>query len=239
MNHIAVRRISLSAASVSFGVLTAIVLLYSVFGGNYDRFTVAEQPMVSQLVETTAQKLSFPVSISCTTLVVEDLAAYDGAFYEDGSGREVRNVAALMLRNTGEELIPYAHVVLHSVDSSYVFEGYMIPAGAAVLIPEKNARQLSSIEVRRCFGWATVLPENNRNTVSVSESGMNEILVTNRSESPIYNMTIYHKTYLDEWGFYMGGKAFETQVGSIVPGQTVTVYPDYYVSGYSKIVYYE
>jgi len=239
MNHIAVRKISLSIASVSFGVLTAVMLIYSAIYGSVHTTALSDQPMVSQLAETASQKLSLPIPISCTTLVVEDLAAYDGAFYEDGSGREVCNVAALMLRNTGEELVPYAHVVIHTTDQSYVFDGFMIPPGAAVLIPEKNARKLSSIAVESCFGWSTVMRQDDRYAISVSETGMNELAVTNLSGEQIHSLTLYHKTYLDDWGFYMGGRAVETLVGPISPGQTVTVHPEYYASGYSKVVYYE
>lgn len=237
MNHIAVRRLSLSIASVCFGVLTAMMLLCSVV---YDgKPALASQSGDPSVVEYTAPTLSFPIPISCTTLVVEDLAAYDGAFFEDGTGREVCNVAALMLRNTSERIVPYAHVVLHSTDCTYVFDGFMIPAGASVLIPEKNARKLSSIAVEDCFGWSTVMADSRQYAISVSESGMDKLAVTNLSESPIHDLTLYHKTYLDEWGFYMGGRAVETTVEIILPGQTVVVHPKQYAAGYSKVVYYE
>ena len=237
MNQIAARRLSLSIASVCFGVLTALMLLCSVV---YDgKPALASQSGDPSVVEYTAQTLSFPIPISCTTLVVEDLAAYDGAFFEDGTGREVFNVAALMLRNTSDQLVPYAHVVIHSTDCTYVFDGFMIPAGAAALIPEKNAQKLSSIAIEDCFGWSTVMEDSRQYAISVSESGMDKLSVTNLSDAPIQNLTLYHKTYLEEWGFYMGGRAAETTIERILPGQTVVVYPKQYAAGYSKVVYYE
>ena len=238
MNHVLIRRISLTAASASFCVLTAVLLVFSAV---YSQISpaVANEVVAFNPAESDAKPLSFPIPISCTSLVVEDLAAYDGPFYEDESGREVCNVAALMLRNAGDQIVPYAHVVLHSADGTYVFDGFMIPSGATVLIPEKNARKLSSIIVENCFGWSTVLQENDRYDISVTQTGSKELTVTNCSDVQIHDLILYHKTFLEDFGFYMGGRAFETQIESIAPGQTVTVCPEFYAVGYSEVIYFE
>lgn len=239
MDHIIVRRLSLCIASISFGALMAMLLMCSAVYGCKNTTEHGGQAREASTIDLNSHTLSFPIPISCTTLVIENLASYDGAFYGNGTEEEVYHTAAVMLRNTGENMVPYAHVVIHSTDYTYVFEGFMIPGGASVLIPEKYARKLSSTAVKNCFGWSTVMQDAEHYPISILESGMDELSVTNLSDFPIYNLTIYHKTYLNEWGFYMGGEAVETVVEQILPGQTVMVYPEQYAAGYSKVVYYE
>lgn len=237
MTHIAVRRIALTVASVSFSLLTALVLIVSAAYG--DTVTVAAVSKAPSHV-TDGETVEFPFSISCTSLVVEAVAGYDGPFYEDGTGREVLNTAAVLLRNTGAEVIPYAHVILRTNSASYIFDGFLIPAGAAVLIPEKYASPYVSAEmITSCFGWATVMKYPDAYALTIEEEGMGQLLITNHGDADVRNLTLYHKTYLQENDLYIGGIAFETRVEHIGAGETALICPQNYAAGYSKVVYYE
>ena len=236
MTHIAVRRLALSAAAVSFSFLTALVLYVSA-AYTEDAGVFGE---VAQLTFSQEAAVQFPYQISCTDLVVEQTASYDGPFYEDGTGREVLGVASILLRNTSSEMIPYAHVVLRTDTASYIFDCFWLPAGAAVLIPEKYALSWESqAQVISCFGWSTVTAEKNPCEISVEDVDMGKLCVRNLSGGEIRNLTLYHKTYLRENDMYIGGAVFETRIDSIGAGENVIISPRYYASGYSKIVYYE
>ena len=236
MSHIAVRRAALMAASISFSVLAALVLVVSAVCAEGGILFQSDIPVAN----IQPQEMSFPYAISCTSLVVDTVASYDGLFYEDGSGREVLGAAAILLRNTSEELIPYCHIVLHTDSESYIFEGFLIPGGTAVLIPEKTARPyLQQEKVTGCAGWSTVLQGERGEAVSVKEGTKGQIKVENLSDSSIQELTIYHKTYLQESDIYVGGRAFESKISSIGARETVTFQPINYAPYYSKIVYYE
>lgn len=237
MNHITVRRMALTAASVSFSVLTALVLVVSAAFGD-DLLAVNQSVVQTSFSEDSV--LEFPTPISCTSVIVESVASYDGPFYEDGTGREVINVAAILLRNTGDEMIPYVHIILRTESASYLFDGFWIPAGAAVLIPEKYALPYEAQqEFISCFGWATVWQQTNSYAISFEEISMGKILVRNRSDTDIKNLTLYHKTYLQENDMYIGGVAFESRIDFLGIGETVVFSPKNYASGYSKLIYYE
>lgn len=237
MNHITVRRMALTVASISFSLLTALILIVS--AASSENMISVESVILSDSI-VIEPYVSFPYNISCTSLVVENISSYDGPFYEDGSGREVLNTAAILLRNTGKEMVPYAHIILRTESTSYIFDGYMIPPGAAVLIPEKYALPfIYQEQIISCFGWSTILPQSDAYEIDIEEVGAGELRITNLSGSEISNLTLYHRTYLWENDLYIGGTVFVSRIDRIAIGETVDFTPQNYASGYSKVVYYE
>lgn len=232
MNHIALRRFALAAASVSLGTLTALVLIGSTIVGN-------AQSLQDNASETALQDQLESVPISCTPLVIQELAAYDGKFIEDGSDREVENVAAIMLHNSANRMIPYAYVTVYTENCQFTFNAYMIPPKSTVLVPEQTGQILKESEIVRVFGWTTVKEEREEPRLEIEEVGMGCLSITNRSGSKLHNLTIYHRTYIPDGCFYMGGRVFKTEVPYIAPGNTVFVYPENYASGYSEVIFYE
>lgn len=231
MNHVRIRRIALAAASVSLGTLTALVMIGSSVAWRSSQVSAEEVPG--------SQKMQTVFPISCTSLTVENLLSYDGKFMEDGSDREVQNVAAIMLHNSKDAVIPYAYVTVYTQNCKYIFNAYMIPPKASVLVPERSAQTLTETDVVRTFGWTTVKENGGRVRLEIEEVGLGCFRVTNLTGSKINGLTIYHRTYIPDDAFYMGGKAFRTNIPYIAPGSSVLVYPEDYVSGYSKIIYYE
>lgn len=232
MNHIALRRFALAAASVSLGTLTALVLIGSTVVGN-------AQSLQDQASETVLQDQMEAVPISCTPLVIQQLAVYDGKFMEDGSDQEVVNVAAIMLHNSADRIVPYAYVKVYTENCQYTFNAYMIPPRSSVLVPEETGQKLKGSEIVRVFGWTTVKEEREEPRLEIEEVGMGCLSITNRSGSKLHNLTLYHRTYIPDGSFYMGGRAFKTEVPYIAPESTVYIYPENYASGYSEVVYYE
>lgn len=230
MNQVIFRRIALSLASVSFGGFMAVVLLCSI---------CMKTPVYCQADGLEPRQSNFStegIRISCTPLIVESLASYDGKFYEDNSGREVMGVAAILLRNCSDTTIPYANVIVYTENCRYEFEGTMLPPDSAVLIPEMNGALLQEHKIVKCFGWITVsytlLPEN----VFIAES--DNVKIINQSQKFLENIWIYHRILLPEENIYVGGKAFISKIPYLAPGESVSFLPENYAPGYSKVVWY-
>lgn len=221
MNWVLLRRIALLCASVSGSLLMGLTIVTA--GIREDK---------------SAQGVVMPYHISCTSITVNRLASYDGAFYEDGTGREVVDTAALEICNLGDKVIPYAHITVTAGDTRYTFEATMIPPDAPVLVPETDAQPYFTGRAEDIFGWNTVRPYEDRPNISVWEDEMSSLCVTNQSEDVIQGLTLYYRTYYSEGNIYSGGKAFSVVVPDIEPGKTVRLYPEHYVSGYSRIVEY-
>ena len=235
MNHVMIRRYALTSAAVSFGILTALLTVACV-ALNFSR---SQEVTKAQVLSTSAKPViaeKLPCEISCTALVAESLAVYDGPFFEDGDPREVFNVAALKLRNTGDTMIPYACITVTTTTKSYVFEGYLLLPGSSVLIPEKNAAELTDKEVVSCFGWSTVGQQKIQYGLCVTEAVDGSVCVANRSLEDYQGIIMCYKTYLQESQLYIGGKPFELRIPYVSAGETVKITPDYYAPGYSSVL---
>ncbi len=239
MNHIFIRRMALLGAAVSFSVVLALGLMCSTVYGQQSQGQDAVIAGAEQIRQKDVQKIhagtEYP--ISCTDMVIMNLAAYDGAFYEDGTGREVVNVAALMLQNRGEDLIPYAHITVDTETGRYTFDATMIPPGSSVLIPEKNGQTLGTTEIINYFGWNTVCPEDTLQAVAVCETLDGDLVLENMGDTALWNTTLFYRIYMEDGDYYMGGMAFETQIDHIPLGECVRILPEHYVMGYSQVVY--
>ncbi len=240
MNHIKLRRFALSAAAISFGLLAVIVMLW-ITAEHYS--ASAEQDLQSDQTRQLAKDITamedLPIEISCTPLVVRQLAGYDGKFFEDGSGREVMDVAAVMLYNSSDRLIPYAYLTVYTENCQYTFDAYMLPPKSSVLVPDRSAQKLTETDITDTFGWTTVKNEAQRPALEIREQGMGSLRIQNLSGKKLRDLTVYYRTYISDGDFYLGGKVFQTQVEEIPPGETAVIFPVNYASGYSKVIFYE
>lgn len=71
-------------------------------------------------------------------LILRRTGSYSGAFMEDGSGDAVSNIQAILVENTSGKMLQYGVVTLVYGDHRAVFEISCLPAGAKVLVQEKN-----------------------------------------------------------------------------------------------------
>lgn len=232
MEHIKVRRMALMAASVCMGVLMSVLLLVANTSGNH----TYSQCVVTNAVADTSPKVMLPYPISCTSLVARRLASYDGPFFEDGSGREVLNVAALELKNVGESVIPYAYVVVFTDNGEYTFCASMLPPDATVLIPETEAKLWKPGNISCIFGWTTVQEKEDPLRIDVQDAGEDGIRIENLSQEPVENLTVYFRSYVPEGNVYCGGMAFSVSLSSVAPGEVRTLLPVYYAPGYSRVI---
>ena len=221
MNGVLLRRIALLCASISVSLFFSLLIVTASM----------ENHEIEQHI--------LPHKISCTSLCVNRVVSYDGPFYEDGTGREVMNIAALEICNFGDVVIPYACIMVTAGDEQYTFQATMIPVDTPVLVQESGAKPYFSEEIDKIFGWNTVRKCKKISTVSIVETAMDEISVTNNGAESVTGLKLYFRTYYSEGNLYCGGKAFSMDIPSLLPGETKKLYPEHYVSGYSHIVYYD
>lgn len=198
-----------------------------------------DPPSVQSAEETTVQAtLDMPCVVEGTALIAERLVSYDGAFIENGSGYEVTNAAALMLKNVSDTGISWALVVLQQGNRTLTFEATQIPPKASVLVLEMEGKQYSAAPLSDCRGW--MLRENSgwqpEEYLSFEEVDIGSVNVTNRTEAPLEGIRLYYKTEYADGLFYLGGITYEAYIDSLAPGQTVCLTPEHYAGGSSKFL---
>jgi len=180
----------------------------------------------------------FPFALEYTSLVAQKLIAYEGAYLEDGSEEAVEDVAALILENTGTTGIEYAQIVMMQNGRELSFDGTYIPPKSTVLLLEENKQPYSDAAVTdgHC---RTVIPgvfDRAERTVSVKEAGMCTLEVTNLTDQSLSGIRIFYKHHQGENDLYVGGITYSTVILALEPGQTRSITPYRYASGYAQVV---
>ena len=106
------------------------------------------------------------------------------------------------------------------------------------MIPEAQAQSYTRSDVVHIFGWTTVLQQGQPPALKITQTE-NGYRAENLSNTGLYNVTVYHRTYIPEGNIYIGGKAFQTKLPRILPGECLTLSTENYAPGYSRIVYFE
>ena len=234
MMHVTVRRMALSVASVSMSVLTALILFYCVCYIPPQAYIVQADTAKQDSVVPESQ---LPMRIEGTDLYLQYIASYDGTFYEDGSNREVFNVAAAVVKNCGDSMISLAVFQVDTGQDSYRFEAMMIPPYSSVMVPEKNAKQYCKCNVLSGSGWSVDAEPMPAYPITITPMDIGTLRITNISNEPLTKIQVFHKTYLQESDLFVGGIAFETVVEFVAPNSFAEVRPKFYAGGYSEILY--
>ena len=188
---------------------------------------------------TSLMPIKLPYRIPGTQLVVKQLASYDGPFLEDGSDREVTDVAALVLFNQGPSGIKESRVELSWTEGKYCFEAFMIPAGESVLVLEKNEQKFMLNSWTQCSGYQRLLygDWSSFDKVTVMETTMGLLMLENTSRVCLNDICVTYKSYLAPPGVYVGGISYSVVVPKLMPGESVTIPAWHYAGGNSRIVY--
>ena len=186
---------------------------------------------------TNIPTISFPYTITGSDLVVERIQSYSGYFIEDGSDKDVSEVAAIVLKNNGGDL-GFAGIGISQGTRSLGFSASQIPAGATMIILEQNGATFSSDPYYSAT--ATTQPvekfEMSEELVTVKDNGDNSLSVTNISDKMLSEIKVFYKNYLPEEDVYVGGITYTIKVTDLEPGATMTVSASHYDSEYGVVV---
>lgn len=236
MSHTAVRRVALTSFAVNIFCLMTVILAASVIHPPY-RLPVSSTSGTPVNIPEETDPFDLPMKIDCTSLTVRTMAIYDGPFYEDGSGQEVADVAALIVSNDSDALIPYANIVVDTENDRLVFHAHMLPPKSVTLVPESSAKPYAPENIVNLYAWHTVKQEQTNGQIRITEQDDVTLRIENHSGKDLQDLTVYFKKYID--GVYIGGKPFEFVIPSLEENDSIAVSPAYYVRGYSQVLFYE
>jgi hypothetical protein len=181
---------------------------------------------------------ALPELVSGSELRVQALVQYEGAYWEDGTGEYVSNVAALMLYNPSDADVSCGQVFLMLQDQEYVFEFTYLPAGGRLLVPEKNRLPYVRERVTHCRTGEMVFDNFGAEDkgLRLTPNGLSGILLENTTQETMDQVTVLYKLYLAEQDVYLGGTTYAYTVENLSPGEIREIIPPKFVWGYSKLV---
>ena len=218
--------------SVGWGIMWIMFLNLFVQERKIDIPAFGQMPIAG---ETDA--ITFPYKVGDTNLLIEGLGIYDGPFLEDASDSPVTNIAALRIKNCSKYPVERGAVVLEIDKERYVFEVYAIPPGESVFVCELDKKIFTTQPVLSCTGWAVEdIWFDNKEKLSIIETDIDTLQITNISNQFLPCIQLLYKSYDNDSGVYIGGICYTLDIVSLQPGESKTVTPYRYVSGYSRIV---
>ena len=220
-------------------MLWLLALVASVFGMARIMTPKTEPGPVFKPAQTEpAASGALPELVSGSELRVQALVQYEGAYWEDGTGEYVSNVAALMLYNPSDADVSYGQVFLMLQDQEYVFEFTYLPAGGRLLVPEKNRLPYVRGDVTdcRCEDLVTGNFGTEDSGVTFTQNGLAGIVLENTTGGELKKVTLFYKLYLQEQDAFLGGRTYEVTVEDLSAGEIREIVPPKFVWGYSKLV---
>lgn len=174
-------------------------------------------------------------------IVIQAVSEYSGAFVEDGSDRDVKNVWALTVTNTSDQDIQYLRIKGTDGDNSAYFDITTLTAGSTVKVLESSSAEypawekdcVYSIENLALFNQdRSLYPE--LFTVSTQDGW---IKVENKGTENITNdVYVYYKNVEDNE--FLGGITYRLKFeGGIPAGESREEQAVHYKSDVSKIMY--
>lgn len=182
--------------------------------------------------------LYFPYSVPGSDLVIEKIFSYDGPFLEDGSDKEVTNVAAITLTNTGKDYAEYAEITFHRDDTQLKFVASALEPGGSMIVLEANGNAFSDGTYSNCVANIATAEEFtlSDDRVRVEEREEGGLTVTNLTQTDIPSIRIFYKFYKYDTNVYIGGITYTSKVTDLAAGGSCVVTPSHYLKGYSKII---
>ena len=180
----------------------------------------------------------FPYSIPNSTLSIRAVKSYSGVYIEDGSDKDISNIAAIILDNKGNENIEYAKITLPYGEKEYIFEAKTLAAGATMVVQESTGAKYVEGE----YGEATVVVatmekmEMSEKSVELSETESGALKIANISGENIPCVRIFYKFYLEDIGVSVGGITYTSKITELKAGETRVITPSHYDKDASRVM---
>ena len=182
-------------------------------------------------------KVSSNYNTPDASLTIQRINGYSGMFIEDGSDKEVKNVAAIQVKNTSKQVIEYAQIELYNGDKKLVFEVSTLPANSSAVVMEKSKTTFDSSK-NVTYGKSTVAYTDKlekSSDIKYKVLDNNGIEVTNKSKKDIACVRVFYK-YKSEEGYYVGGITYVAKVNNLKAGTSETIYPSHFATDGGQVM---
>lgn len=206
--------------------------------------TVGEMQIIQNGQATVKNKMQNNLTIPVgEDLEIQTIGAYTGVYVEDGTNELVTDVLMLKLVNNGAEGVEYAKIAMNIGEQAAEFTATTIPAGAAVILLEKNRM---AYDAALDYSTAEVVCENLahfREPMSLHEDKLSfqildgAINVTNISGNDITGrITVYYKNKAA--GLYYGGITYRiTLEDGLKAGEIKQIMASHFAETGSEILF--
>ena len=182
-------------------------------------------------------KVSSNYNAPDASLTIQRINGYSGMFIEDGSDKEVKNVAAIQVKNTSKQVVEYAQIELYNGDKKLVFEVSTLPANSSAVVMEKSKTTFDSSK-NVTYGKSTVAYTDKlekSSDIKYKVLDNNGIEVTNKSKKDIACVRVFYK-YKSEEGYYVGGITYVGKVNNLKAGTSETIYPSHFATDGGQVM---
>ena len=182
-------------------------------------------------------KVSSNYNTPDASLTIQRINGYSGMFIEDGSDKEVKNVAAIQVKNTSKQVVEYAKIELYNGDKKLVFEVSTLPANSSAVVMEKSKTTFDSSK-NVTYGKSTVAYTDKlekSSDIKYKVLDNNGIEVTNKSKKDIGCVRVFYK-YKSEEGYYVGGITYVAKVNNLKAGTSETIYPSHFATDGGQVM---
>lgn len=182
-------------------------------------------------------KVSSNYNTPDASLTIQRINGYSGIFIEDGSDKEVKNVAAIQVKNTSKQVVEYAQIELYNGDKKLVFEVSTLPANSSAVVMEKSKTTFDSSK-NVTYGKSTVAYTDKlekSSDIKYKVLDNNGIEITNKSKKDIGCVRVFYK-YKSEEGYYVGGITYVAKVNNLKAGTSETIYPSHFATDGGQVM---
>jgi hypothetical protein len=165
-------------------------------------------------------------------------AGYDGAFLEDGTDDEVKNVLALLFVNTGDKDIQYAEYAFAVNGKPISFKVSDLPAGQQCVVLEASRHQRDTSEVleliSRVVAPVDMLPGSDKVLPVINDDNTITIMNTTQENLPV--VRVFYKYFYEDENTFVGGITYTATAKDVPAGGSVTIAPTHFEANASVIM---
>ena len=180
--------------------------------------------------------MRFPYTLTDQPLILHGVFGYEGPYVEDGTDREVCDVAALLVENTGDAMLVDTSIAVYYPNGCYLFYAQCLPAGEMTVVLEKEAKLFQGEKLLSCWAYSEANVQPLAKNIQIRQLGMDVLEITNEESFCLGEIVILHKNWSKEAEAYLGGVVYKTYIRSVRPGQLVLVKPGHYAKTVSKVL---
>ena len=165
-------------------------------------------------------------------------AGYDGAFLEDGTDDEVKNVLALLFKNTSDKDIQYAEYAFAVDGKPISFKVSDLPAGQQCVVLEASRHQRNTSEVleliSRVVAPVDMLPGSDKVLPVINDD--NTITLMNLTQEELPVVRVFYKYFYEDENSFVGGITYTATATKVPAGGSVTISPSHFEANASLIM---